>query len=339
MTFRAIATKASLLFVTLLLSFSLNLVILQPAHAYSVQELKGKATEVGKTVGSNALKAGKAATEVAADVGNAVGDKALDVGMATAMTVANVGSSVGTKAIKVSKATAETAVNVGSKVGSATVRVSESVIDSATEAGAVAASETLQLIGQASKGLGHATQAIAQLVVTSFKKNAQPLLEVAIAQVDPAEVEAEVNRVRQANPDYTPLDLAHYLIGQRTIESSSAGSWLDTARFQAEMVYQVASAFGFDLQEDTRKKEIIEISAAALGSSRAIQTSMFLLQFPIGQIPVAGDLINMGINMGSGQLITYLMFQFLGNAACKYYTTHAITPIAHMTTTQPIAEV
>lgn len=317
--------KVVVLLIALVCFLSINLVALQPAKAYSIQGITEKAVQVRETVSKNTLQAGKTVTEVATDVGEVVGSRAMKAGQVTIETAVDVGGSLGTKALQVSKTTAETAIDVGSKVGSTTLQVGKSVLDSTTEVGTAAANETLHLIGQATQGLEQATNTVAQLVVTSFEKNAQPLLEFAIEQVDLNQLEAGVNKIRQDHPEHTPLDLAHYFIGQRTIESSTTDSWVDIARFEAEMVYQVASAHGFDLQDVARKKEIIEISAAGLGSSRAIQASMFLLKFPIGQIPVAGDLINMGLDLGSGQAVTYLMFQFLGNEACKYYASHSPT--------------
>ena len=80
-----------------------------------------------------------------------------------------------------------------------------------------------------------------------------------------------------------------------------------TTAMQAEMVYQIACAYGLNLQEPARKGEILAIFGLALGGGCAIKAGLVLLR----NVPVAGAVVGASTNAA--------MLYTLGYAACRFY--------------------
>ncbi|NEP20457.1 MAG: hypothetical protein F6J97_26850, partial [Leptolyngbya sp. SIO4C1] len=89
-----------------------------------------------------------------------------------------------------------------------------------------------------------------------------------------------------------------------------------TLSLQAEMVYQIAAAYGLDLSDSARKGEVLAIFGLSVGGSKALQsgvkyaTRAGVLGF-LRNIPAAGAVIGSSTNAA----MTYS----LGYAACRFY--------------------
>jgi uncharacterized protein (DUF697 family) len=80
-----------------------------------------------------------------------------------------------------------------------------------------------------------------------------------------------------------------------------------TTALQTEMVYQIAAAYGLDLQDSARKGEVLAIFGLALGGSNAIKAGLGFIR----NVPLAGATIAAGTNA--------TMLYSLGYAACRFY--------------------
>jgi HJR/Mrr/RecB family endonuclease/uncharacterized protein (DUF697 family) len=76
------------------------------------------------------------------------------------------------------------------------------------------------------------------------------------------------------------------------------------------LVYQIAAAYGMDLQSSDRKGEVVAIFGLSLGSNLAIEAGVTL----VSNIPLAGAVINASASAG--------MIYSLGYGACRFYEAH-----------------
>jgi uncharacterized protein (DUF697 family) len=74
------------------------------------------------------------------------------------------------------------------------------------------------------------------------------------------------------------------------------------------MIYQIASAYGLDLKDSTRKGEVLAIFGLGLGGGRLLRTAGLGL---LRNIPFAGAMIGASSNAA--------MIYSLGYAACRFY--------------------
>jgi len=76
---------------------------------------------------------------------------------------------------------------------------------------------------------------------------------------------------------------------------------------QAEMLYQIAAAYGLDFKDPARKDEVLAIFGLVLGGNRAATLGLGLLR----TTPIAGALVGASANAA--------MLYSLGYAACQFY--------------------
>jgi len=145
----------------------------------------------------------------------------------------------------------------------------------------------------------------------------------AVDRVDVVKAEAAVSKLQQQHPHDTPSQIAHRIMVEKSIYAGGVGlvtslvpgeaiallavDLATTTRIQAEMVYQIAAAYGLDLKESDRQAEVLAIFGLALGGSRAIRAGLGLLR----TVPVAGAAIGASANA--------TMLYSLGYAACRFY--------------------
>jgi uncharacterized protein (DUF697 family) len=144
-----------------------------------------------------------------------------------------------------------------------------------------------------------------------------------INQVDIVKAETEVQQLQAKYPDETPHQISHRIILKKALYVGGTGIVTSlipgvatalitvdiaaTTAIQAEMVYQIACAYGFDLNSPTRKGEIVAVFGLALGGTQAVKAGIGLLK----NLPVAGAVISGSTNA--------VMLYGLGYAACKFY--------------------
>ena len=142
-------------------------------------------------------------------------------------------------------------------------------------------------------------------------------------QVDVDKSEAEVKRLKQKYSSESANQIAQRVIKQKAFYAGVSGfatsivpgsaavlfsvDLVATTSLQAEMVYQIASAYGMDLHDSTRKGEVIAIFGLAFGGKMAIKAGLKLLR----NMPLAGAVI--------ASTSEAVMLYTLGRASCAFY--------------------
>ena len=151
--------------------------------------------------------------------------------------------------------------------------------------------------------------------------------------VDLTKAEAEVRKLQQEHPDESPSQIAHRIMVEKATKAGGIGlatsvlpgaalallavDLAATTRLQAEMVYQIAAAYGLDLKDVARKGEVLGIFGLGLGGSRLLKAAGLGL---LRNIPLAGAAIGASSNA--------TMLYSLGYAACRFYEAKQKSPDA-----------
>lgn len=271
----------------------------------SVTETATKATEA---VGSAASAATQSVTETAVMAGGAIGDAAAYTGQIVVRTAVGVGEGSVSVASQATKVVTETVVVAGGAIGGAALQVTERV--------------------------GHA--------IDSFQNNPQfkeitKKLQVDwlidfINTVDIVKAEAEVKRLQQQYPDKIPSEIAHDLMLDKALLAGGTGlatslvpgaaavlfavDFTASCALQAEMVYQIACAYGLDIGHPDRKGEILAVFGLSFGGTQAVKAGLNYaakagVNLLMKNIPIAGAVIGASSNAA--------MIYALGYAACRFY--------------------
>lgn len=206
--------------------------------------------------------------------------------------------------------------------------VSEAINNAAQSGKAVVektAQQTQQLIEQATLGAG---QAVTRVNDNWFVRKLTGFLHLdwlfgATDRVDLEKAAAAVRKLQQEHPNESPSQIAHRIMVDKSIYAGGVGlvtslvpgeaiallavDLATTTLIQAEMVYQIAAAYGLDLKDPARKGEVLGIFGLTFGGSRAIKAGLGLLRV----LPVAGAVIGASANA--------TMLYSLGYAACRFY--------------------
>ncbi len=250
------------------------------------------------------------AVKAAEGIGGMAGDAAVQ-------TAVGVGSALG--------AVAQTGKELGEAIAKQAAEAGQSAFDSATEVADAAARQAQQMFEQATKEAGKAADflggnPVLRNILRAFRAD---WLLSAFGQVDLDKARETVKKLQQENPDETPNQIAHRIILEKVMYAGGIGlasSILPgvalallavdvaiTTVLQAEMVYEIAAAYGLDLKDPARKGEVLAIFGLSIGGSQAIKTGTGLLR----NVPLAG--------MAIGASTNAVMLYTLGYAACRFY--------------------
>ncbi|MFS0518132.1 hypothetical protein ACEYW6_25915 [Nostoc sp. UIC 10607] len=206
-------------------------------------------------------------------------------------------------------------------VGSAAVQVGQAVAGAAVGIGGAvggAALQATQIVGQALAIVGNNPQL--QVAIKSLN---QDWLNPLIQQVDLVKAEAAVRKLQQEHPNEEPAQIAHHLMLEKAVLAGGTGlassfapgqaaamfmvDWAATSALSVELVYQIAAAYGMNLNDSERRGEAVAIFGLGLGGKTAIKAGLGLLR----NLPVAGAVIGASSNA--------VMIYTLGYAACQFY--------------------
>ncbi|MEH2255431.1 hypothetical protein [Nostoc sp.] len=206
---------------------------------------------------------------------------------------------VGGAAVQAGKAVAGAAVSISGTIGSA-------------------AFQATQIVGQALAIVGNNPQL--QVAIKSLN---QDWLNPLIQQVDLVKAEAAVRKLQQEHPNEQPAQIAHHLMLEKAVLAGGTGlassltpgqaatmfvvDWAATSALSVELVYQIAAAYGMDLNDSERRGEAVAIFGLGVGGKTAIKAGLGLLRI----VPVAGAVIGASSNA--------VMIYALGYAACQFY--------------------
>ncbi len=247
------------------------------------------------------------------EAGSAAAKNLYDAGKTAIDTAANVGQTIGNVAAKTSK----TAIN-------AAAETSNAAMDTAAEIGATVGQAAWKTATNVGQSIGDMAIKVGNLFGTAARSIAEnPLLQKVVERVDLVKAEEELRRLEEKYPHENPNEIAHRLMVKKAMYAGGSGiassiipgsfaalMALDLtamAGLQAEMIYQIAGAYGADLQESDRKAEVLAIFAAAFGGHRAIQAGLKLLRMT----PAVGAVI--GASTNAAAIYT------VGRAACAFY--------------------
>lgn len=178
---------------------------------------------------------------------------------------------------------------------------------------------------QAPQGVKHLLDLVSNSPGLRWATKALPVVWLAkfIDRVDVDKAEAEVRRIQQKYPKEKPSQIAHRLMVDKALHAGRSGlarslvpgfaaallalDLAATTSLQAEMVYQIACAYGLDIREPARKSEVLAIFGLSLGGSYAAKAGLGFLR----NVPVAGAVIGASTNAA--------MLYTLGYAACRFY--------------------
>ncbi|WP_199246458.1 DUF697 domain-containing protein [[Phormidium] sp. ETS-05] len=255
-------------------------------------------SHAGKAVTDTALTIGGNLTAATSHAGKAVTDTALTIGGNLTAATSNAG-----------KAVTDTALAIGDNLTVATSHAGKAVTDTAMVIGGtlgVAADNAGDFLGK----------------VTDFAVNI-PFVSDAIAKVNLVNAETALKKLQEQYPTETPQEIAHRLMVEKSMYSGGIGlatsilpgvalatlalDMAAVATLQAEMVYQIAGAYGLDLKAPERQREVLAIFGVGMGGSRAIKVGSRLLR--------TAPLVGAAIGASANAAMTYA----LGHAACRFY--------------------
>ncbi len=206
------------------------------------------------------------------------------------------------------------------------LQAGQDAVKTAVGVGEATAKQTQTLIEQATQGAGIFANRLGNIWL--IRKLAGVLnlnwLVGAVDSVNLEKAEKAVKKLQQQHPNESPNQLAHRIMVEKATKAGQIGlvtSFLPgaaiallaidlaaTTELQSEMVYQIASAYGLDLNDPARKGEVLGIFGLALGGGRLLKaTGLTLLR----NIPFAGAVIGASSNA--------TMIYSLGYAACRFY--------------------
>lgn len=234
------------------------------------------------------------------------------------------------------------ALNTATQIATATAKLAFFALQSATNnvtttttvVGETVAPLALQFVEQSTETIGKIVAPIAenQLVKYVAKVPGLSWLLTALGQVDLEAAQKEVDTIRQDYPLETPEQIAHRIVIDAALKAGGIGLIanfvpplaltlfaVDIAAItaiQAEMIYRIASAYGFPLKEPTRRGEVLAIFGLSLGGSGTLKVGLGLVEL----LPVVGAVIGASSNAA--------LIYSLGFSACRFYEAK-LNSIAH----------
>ncbi|MEB3282076.1 MAG: EcsC family protein [Lyngbya sp.] len=204
-------------------------------------------------------------------------------------------------------------------------KVIDTAIEAANQVAQAGADQAQQLLELVFKGTGNTMAAIADnpLVKSITKLLGADWLKVMLGQVNIEEAQRNVEKLRQKYPNETSAEIAHRIMVEKSIQGAGIGlatnfipplaavlfaiDLATTTRLQAEMIYEIAAAYGLDLNDPERRGEVLGIFGLSLGGSSALKVGFGVIEV----IPGIGAFVGASSNA--------VMLYGLGYAACRFY--------------------
>lgn len=110
-----------------------------------------------------------------------------------------------------------------------------------------------------------------------------------IISVDIAKTRAQVNKFKEKYPDDTPEMLADKLTTHKAFYTATIGftsglipgnipailfDFVTTISAQVELIYEIAMVYGMDLEDETRKGEVLTLFALSAGSTKTAEATL-----------------------------------------------------------------
>ncbi len=168
----------------------------------------------------------------------------------------------------------------------------DSVKEAIATATHIATSTAVQFVEQGTETVGNIVTPIAEHPLVKFAARVPGinLLLAALGQVDVEKAQRQVDELRQEYPLETPVQLAHRIIVDTALKAGGIGLVTNflpplalalfgvelaaVTALQAEMVYRIAAAYGFSLQDPTRRGEVLAVFGLSLGGSGLLKVGL-----------------------------------------------------------------
>ncbi|MCT7987198.1 EcsC family protein [Laspinema olomoucense] len=280
-------------------------------------QMTQKAKQAGDAIADTTVQARKSSLEKVTEFGGGISGVVSGAGKVAAETA------TGTRGA-IAKATFTT-FTAGKVVVQKAPELGGSIANTAFQTGKVAIGTAKNTAMQSTKGAGYVLEMMEKSPL--LKKLTKALkvdwLVQFIEAVDVVEAQTEVRELQQKYPHEKPREIAHRLMLKKALIAAGSGlasslvpgtalamlgaDLAATTALSAELVYQIAAAYGYDLEAPERKGEALAIFSLSFGSNLAIEAGVGL----VGNIPLAGAVIG----ASSNAVIIY----GLGYAACRFY--------------------
>jgi len=184
--------------------------------------------------------------------------------------------------------------------------------------------EAQKILEKTTKSTGETLEWIASNPILKSADNIIGLdwLMTFLGKVDTSKVRANVATLRSQYPNETANQIAHRLIVEKTWKGGRLGlvtniippiaalflgiELIATTKLQTEMVYEIAAAYGLDLDEPARRGEVLAIFGLSLGAD-VLKTGLTIVEI----IPGIGAVVGASTNAA--------MLYVLGQTACRFY--------------------
>lgn len=188
-----------------------------------------------------------------------------------------------------------------------------------------AGSRAQQLVEQGTEHIGKIVAPIAENPLVKFAAKVPGIswLLTALGHVDIEQAQQEVDKLRQENPLDTPEQLAHRIIVDTSVKGGGIGLITNfvpplaitlfavdlaaVTTLQAEMVYRIAAAYGFPLQDPARRGEVLAIFGLSVGGSGVLKVGLGFVEL----LPIIGAFAGASNNA--------TLLYSLGIIACRFY--------------------
>lgn len=243
--------------------------------------------------------------------------------------VAGAAGAVGGAAVQAGGVVTGAVVGTAGAISGTAVQASQAIVGTAVGVGGAVVDATSQI----PEGLGHLLNLVDDSPMLQQLTKALPIdwLLNLINQVDIVKAETYVKQLQQKHPQEQPIEIAHRLMLEKSVYVGGSGlasslvpgfaaalfaaDLAATTAIQAEMVYQIACAYGFDLKEPARKGELLTIFGVSLGGGQALKAgASYATKAGAGllrNIPFAGAVIGASTNAA--------MLYAVGHGACQFY--------------------
>lgn len=219
----------------------------------------------------------------------------------------------------------ETANQIAKLVNDTWLSVAENVTYTTAYVGATVKPVAVKLVEQGTETVGKIVTPIAehQFVKYAAKVPGLSWLMTALGQVDVEKAKLEVEQLRQEYPQETSSQIAHRIIVDATLKASGIGLLTNfipplaltlfavdiaaVSAIQAEMIYRIAAAYKFSVNDSARRGEVLAIFGLSVGGSGALKVGLGLIEL----LPVIGAVV--GASSNAALLYT------LGLTACQFY--------------------
>lgn len=215
-------------------------------------------------------------------------------------------------------------------IAGGTIDRSKSAARSAVAIGGAATRRAVGLLGGVTEGAGQVLNLLGRLPLlrNPVVRRLAGVLKLdwlmgMSDRVDTSKAIAAVKEMQQKHPDESPNQIAHRLMVRKAMQAGSSGfvtsllpgfatallalDLAATTALQTELVYEIAAAYGLDLNDPERKGEILGIFGLALGGSNALKAGLGFLR----NVPFAGAMIGASTNA--------TVLYSVGYAASRFY--------------------